>query len=255
MRRAVSDLKDLSIAGTDGDIGSLQDVEFDDASWTVRYLAIDTGTWLPGRRVLVSPMSVQAVDVSGGRLVVNLTKAQIEACPSVDADKPVDRQYEVEYSKYYGCLYCWTGPYRWGATDYAGETLIGVAAPLPVIEPPPPMPIEEPGDAHLRSASDVTGYYIEATDGDIGHVQDFLVDDRAWAIRYLIVDTRNWLPGKQMIISPEWVSRVSWSDSRVYVDLTRASVKAAPEYESARPLEREHESRLYGHYKRPQYWR
>lgn len=259
MQRTVSDLKGLSIAATDGDIGSVQDVEFDDASWTARYLVVDTGTWLPGRRVLISPISARGVDAPGGRLSVSLTKAQVEACPSVDADKPVDRQYEVEYSRYYGYPYYWTGPFRWGATRYADEAFItGGLAPLPVVEvpppPPEPPPLEGPGDPHLRSAREVMGYHIEATDGDIGHVEDFVVDDREWAIRYMIVGTRNWWPGKKVLISPEWISRVSWSDSRVYVDLTREGVKAAPAYDPERPLEREYESRLYGHYGRRNYW-
>jgi hypothetical protein len=112
----------------------------------------------------------------------------------------------------------------------------------------------ELGDSRLRSARDVMGYYIEATDGDIGHVDDFLIDDSEWAIRYMIVDTRNWWPGKKVLISPEWISQVSWPDSRVYVDLTREGVKTAPEYDPSRPVEREYETRLYRHHDRPSYW-
>ena len=106
------------------------------------------------------------------------------------------------------------------------------------------------GDPSLRSARDVTGYYIAARDGDIGHVDDFLVDDRAWAIRYLIVDTRNWWPGKKVALSPEWIKTVSWTDSRVHVDLQREEIKAAPEYDASRPFEREDETRLFEHYDR-----
>jgi hypothetical protein len=110
------------------------------------------------------------------------------------------------------------------------------------------------GDPSLRSARDVTGYYIAARDGDIGHVDEFLVDDRAWAIRYLVVDTRNWWPGKKVVLSPEWIKTVSWADSRVYVDLRKNEIKAAPEYDAGRPFDREYENRLFEHHARRKYW-
>ena len=112
----------------------------------------------------------------------------------------------------------------------------------------------ESADPSLHSARDVIGYYIQAADDDVGHVEDFLVDDRTWAIRYMVVDTRNWLPGRKVVISPGWIKTVSWNDSRVYVDLSRAQVEAAPEYDPNVPMERAHEVRLYEHYRRPKYW-
>jgi sporulation protein YlmC with PRC-barrel domain len=246
MLRAASNLKGMSIAATDGDIGSVQDLYFDDMSWTIRYLVVDTGTWLPGRKVLISPMSVAAGDRSHA-VPVRLTKSQVESSPSVDADKPVNRQYEEEYSQYYGYPYYWSGPYRWGAVPYPGEsTWTAEAMPAALIA--------GGGDPALRSVRDVTGYYIEASDGDIGHVEDFLVDDREWAIRYMVVDTRNWWPGKKVVVSPGWISRVSWVDSKVYVDLSRDGVQTAPEYDSDRIVEREYETRLFKHYGRRNYW-
>jgi sporulation protein YlmC with PRC-barrel domain len=247
MLRRVNDLKDLSIAASDGDIGGLEDIYFDDVSWTVRYLVVDTGTWLPGRKVLISPMSVRAANWGRESLPVSLTKAQVEQSPSIETDLPVNRQYEVEYSRYYGYPYYWTGPYRWGNTRYPEEVLASGGQP---VEPIP----GAVGDPRLRSARDVMGYYIEASDGDIGHVEDFLIDDREWAIRFMIVDTRNWLPGKKVLVSPDWISRVSWRDSRVYVDLTKQGVESAPEYDPTGPLARDYESRLFGHYGRRSYW-
>jgi sporulation protein YlmC with PRC-barrel domain len=247
MARTVSDLKGLTIAATDGDIGSVQDLYFDDISWTVRYLVVDTGGWLPGRQVLISPMGTTGPGAQD-RIPVRLTRAQVEQSPSVEADEPVNRQYELRYSRYYGYPDYWAGPYRWGATPYADE----------VIPTPPDLTVEsvppESGDPHLRSARDVMGYYLEATDGDLGHVDDFIVDDREWAIRYMVVDTRNWWPGKKVLVSPEWIREVSWPDSRVYVDLSREGIKSAPEFDPARPLEREYEGRLYDHHRRRRYW-
>jgi hypothetical protein len=248
MLKAISDLKGAALAATDGEIGSVADVYIDAASWTVRYLVVDTGTWLPGRKVLISPLAVRGAVWGADRIPVNLTKAQVEASPSVDTEQPVSRQYELEYARYYGYPSYWGGPYRWGTAQYPADV-----APLtgPPYEPEAP---REPGDPHLHSARDLMGSYIEATDGDIGHVEDFLVDDREWAVRYMVVDTRNWLPGKKVLVSPEWIRDVSWADSRVYVDLTRQGVESAPEYDPDRPLERADESRLYRHYQRRQYW-
>jgi len=177
--RTAGELKGATIEAMDGDIGSVQDVYFDDRTWTVRYVVVDTGAWLPGRQVLISPFAFQAVP-GASRLRTSLTKKQIENSPSPDSDRPVNRQREVEFSRYYGYPYYWVGPYRWGGLAYPG---------LP-LEAPQPSPVDEEmlardlegGDPNLRSARDVMGYYINATDGDIGHVEDFLVDDETWAI-------------------------------------------------------------------------
>jgi uncharacterized protein YrrD len=246
MLRTASHLKGTTIAATDGGIGSVQDLYFDDDSWTVRYLMVDTGTWLPGRQVLISPRSVLAV-TDETKIPVSLTKSQVENSPSTDMDKPVDRQYEEEYARYYGYPYYWTGPYRWGALAYPGEGTLAIADAESAIPP-------RSGDPSLRSTRNVTGYYIEATDGDIGHVDDFIVDTTAWMIRYMIVDTRNWWPGKKVPVSPEWINRVSWADSRVYVDMSKEAIKSAPEYDPDRPLAREYETRLFGHHNRRVYW-
>jgi hypothetical protein len=248
MLTAASALKGCSIGATDGAIGEVEDFYFDDQRWTVRYLVVDTSGWLAGRRVLVSPRAVRGVDLPNKTISVNLTRAQVENSPSVDTQQPVDRRYEIEYSRYYRYPYYWTGPYAWGAEAY----------PLPV--PPvstPPSPGDSPelgGDPHLRSTEAITGYYIEATDGDIGHVNDVLIEDRSWMIRYVEVDTRNWWPGKKVLVSPDWITRIDWLDSKVYVGLTREAIKNGPEYKSSIPLDREYESRLYDAYRRPRYW-
>jgi PRC-barrel domain len=251
MLRAISTLKSLTVSAIDGDIGSVYDVYFDALRWTVRYVVVDTGTWLSGRRVLISPMS--AAEVVGDRLNVGISKAKVEQSPSWDTDKPVSRQHEIAYSQYYDYPYYWTGPARWGL---GWDPLTGVAAV------PRPDPVQEEiqareretADPSLHGARDVLGYYVQAADDDVGHVEDFLVDDRTWAIRYMVVDTRNWLPGRKVVISPSWIKTVSWGDSRVYVDLSRAQVEAAPAYDPTVPMERAHEERLYTHYGRPTYW-
>lgn len=257
MLRRASSLNGFTIGATDGDIGSVVDLYFDDQSWTVRHLVADTGRWLTGRQVLISPMSFRGIDWQNSRIEVNLTKGQIENSPSIETDKPISRQREMEYYGYYSMQYYWTGPYRWGAwaTPY---TYAAPVAPPPERGTSPEREVfarqRQEGDPHLRSCGAVTGYYIQTTDGDIGHVEDFLVDDGDWAIRYVVVDTRNWLPGKHVLVSPDWMDRISWADSTVYVNTTRERVQNSPEYDPARPPDRAYEARLYDYYGRPRYW-
>jgi hypothetical protein len=113
---------------------------------------------------------------------------------------------------------------------------------------------KESADSHLRSTDEVTGYHIEAADGEIGHVKDFIVDDETWAIRYLEIDTRNWLPGKKVLLSPQWINNVSWPQSKVYVDLTRETIQNSPEWDDTIPVTREYEYRLHEYYARSPYW-
>jgi len=248
MQKSVKDLKGYAIGATDGDIGQLDDFYFDDAAWTIRYLVADTGNWLLGRKVLISPIALGKADLSAERLNVTLTKKQVEDSPSIDTDKPVSRQHEAYYHDYYGYPYYWSGPYLWGPMYF------------PQLPDADQMTIEErraereeAGDLHLRSATYVTGYHIEAADGEIGHVEDFIVDDETWEIRYMVVDTRNWLPGKKVLIAPRWIERVSWDDSKVYVNLSREAIESGPEYHPD-ALNREYEEKLHNHYDRPKYW-
>jgi hypothetical protein len=248
MQNSIKDLKGSAIVATDGDMGTLDDFYFDDKSWTIRYLVADTGNWLLGRKVLLSPIAVGKADFSGGRIHVTLTKKQVENSPSIDTDKPVSRQHEAYYHDYYGYPYYWTGPYLWGPMS---------CPQIPVLDEKGieerRLEREEAGDLHLRSAANVTGYHIEARDGEIGHVEDFIIDDETWEIRYMVVDTRNWLPGKKVLIAPRWIDRVSWEDSKVYVSLTREAIKNVPEYHPD-ALNREYEEKLHDHYDRPKYW-
>jgi hypothetical protein len=251
MLRSVNDLTGLTIGATDGDIGSVKNFYFDDQHWTIRYLVVDTGGWLSGRRVLISPFAIRGLDAAHDRLLVNLTKTQVERSPDIDTHRPMSREAEIAFSRYYGYPYYWPGPFAWGADPY------------PIFVPPPSevraevqdhLERQEVEDQHLRSTAEVGHYDIHAVDGDIGHVHDFLIDDRSWTIRYPVVDTRNWWPGKKVLISPAWIQEVSWARSSVFVGLTRDTIRNAPEYNPDRPIDREYEDQLYGYYGRPRYW-
>jgi sporulation protein YlmC with PRC-barrel domain len=252
MLHNMTDLKGMTIRARDGEIGEVDDFYFDDDNWTIRYLVVDTGSWLTGRKVLISPIALRNADPANRRIEADLTKKQIENSPGVETDKPVSRQYETSYFDYYGYPYYWSGPYLWGPAAYPGPLAMpeGTQTELEEIR----RREQESSDPHLHSANEVIGYYIEAADGDIGHVEEFILDDENWAIRYMVVDTRNWWPGKKVLVAPKWIERASWQDSRVYVNLARNDIQEAPAYDLSEPPSREYEATLHRHYKRSPYW-
>jgi uncharacterized protein YrrD len=228
------------ILAQDGEVGKVKDFLFDDVSWTLRYIVVDTGTWLPGRKVLLSPESVQESKWDTEQFVVNLTTTQIEDSPSINEEQPVSLQHQIELHDYYTWPYYWAG----GLTPVYPAVIPTVGAPQPANQ----RPKEEHRDPHLRSTREVIGYHIQATDGEIGHVDDFLIDDAEWRIHYLVVDTRNWLPGRKVLISPTWMTDVDWAARKVTVFLTRESVKNSPEYAPSEPVSADYEDDLYEHY-------
>ena len=202
----------------DGEIGKVNEFYFDDRHWTIRYLVADTGSWLPTRKVLISPYALNSVITSEKHLSVNLTKKQIESSPSLDSHNPVSRQFEDDYFDYYGWPAYWTGSSVWGDSPYMerdrnkwGQFTKGAKA----------------WDRHLRSSHEVTGYHLQALDGEIGHIEDFVIDDETWTIRYLIVGTKNWWPGKKVLVAPHWIERVSWSESKVFIMFWLGQTRAA----------------------------
>ncbi len=246
MLNKVKTLKGYKLDSLDGEIGSVKEFYFDDRHWTIRYLVADTGSWLTGRQVLISPYALISVIKGERHIGVNLTKKQIEDSPSLNSDKPVSRNFEEAYNGYYGWPVYWHGQHTWGSSPY----LLG-----PDCEKwEKSIQGEKAWKFHLRSTLDVGGHDIQATDGEIGHVDDFIIDDQTWTIRYLVIGTRNWWPGKKVLVSPRWIERVSWSESKVFVNLTRETIKQSPVYTEESLLTREYEIGLHRHYNRPGYW-
>jgi hypothetical protein len=238
------------IVASDGEIGLIKDVYFDDPRWTARHLVLDTGDWLNGRRVLIPAIAVHCIERE--RDVVNvvhvrLDKQQVKASPPIDTDKPVSRQRESGLLNCYGYPYYWSGPLLWGATAYTADPL-GL---MPPVSHAPGGHGEAPTDPHLRSAKEVTGYHLQMTHDPMGHIEGFLLDTANWAIRYLVVDTRNWLPGKHLVIPPQWIKSVDWIERVVNVGVTRDIVEAAPEYHSDLGFSPAYAAELYRHYRRP----
>jgi hypothetical protein len=244
-------LKGLAIKALDGELGTVDDVYFDDETWAVRYLTVETGGWLGGREVLISPYAILGTDWAAQQVEVALTKKQVEDSPLVNTHLPVSRQHEVAYLGYYGYPSYWGGPYLWGPAFSPAGQAASARTSSELLEE---RIRKESTDSHLRSMAAVTGYEIEATDGELGHVDGFVVDDELWAIRYIEVATRNWWPGKKVLVSPAWIGLVSWASSKVYVGLTREAIQNGPEYDESTPVTRAYEHKLYYHYGKAPYW-
>ena len=244
-------LTGYTLHSLDGEIGKVKEFYFDDQHWTVRYLVADTGSWLFDRLVLLSPYALAGVDPATEQITVNLSKKQIEDSPSWESDRPVSRQCEMDYNTYYGWPTYWNGPFMWGdypsivrAPYLARNSKVGYEASQE----------ENLGDPHLRSSQSVLDHHVQASDSEIGHVEDFIIDDETWAIRYLVIDTRNLWPGKRVLIAPQWIERVSWVEAKVYVNLSHELIARAPEFTEESLHSRDYESELYRYYDRKGYW-
>lgn len=241
MLRSTEQLYGYKIQATDAEVGEVDDFFFDDAFWMVRYLVVETGEWLSERRVLISPRSLGKPNWLAGILPVNLTKEQIEKSPPTDWNEPVSEQHEYELHTHYGWDY-----YRLSLESpvEAEEMDVNAAEPLPA----------DRGGPHLRSSKMVTGYNVRALQGKVGHVANILLDDETWVLRYLVIDTHDWLPSKHVLVSTAWVDVVDWTHATVDLDVTKEMVEASPEYDPTAPVTREIEENLYDYYARPKYW-
>jgi hypothetical protein len=246
--RRTKDLSQYTIAAIDTDIGTVHDFYFDDLHWTIRYIVVSTGIILSGRKVLISPLALAHPAWSPMHIHVKLDCELVKASPSVDLHKPVSRQHETACHQHYGWPYYWQGTGVWGSSP-SPRALAASSSKTSARQKSEPAQ-----DSHLRSTREVIGYHIKATDGEIGHLEDFLFDDETWQIRYAIVDTKNWWPGKKVLLRPEWFERVSWTDREVFSKLSRQAIQQSPEWNPDVPLSREYELRLHKHYGYAPYW-
>lgn len=244
MLQSMMALQGYTVRAEDGDVGSMVNFYFDDRSWTIRYFVVETGNWMVGRRVLISPLAFDVPKWEKRAITVKLPRTRIKSSPRVDADKPVSRRMEEALHEHYGWLPYWLKSRGKAAVD--------------VFEQATENPDDGPEiDLNLRSAQEVVGYDVQATDGKIGHVNDLIVDDETWEIRYVVVDVRDWLdwlPGKRVLISPNWISVVTWPERNVYVDLSQETIKDSPEFDPTAPVNQAYEVRLYDYYGRPKHW-
>lgn len=281
MLRSIEELEKYGVQANDGPMGHVRDFFFDDASWVVRYVVVDTGGWLWDRKVLISPISIGQVDPAQKRLQVLLDREKIEKSPDFDSHKPVSRQHEKRYFEYYGYPCYWGGSGLWGDGSFPSLMLsdiddradsgnavgqqrqrLDVGRPLEhgrvsahtkrnvTMGESSAAASEEtdsatPDDPHLRSCKSLRNYEIQANDGLIGHVEGFLVDEEAWAIRHIIVKTSHWWLGHRVLIRPDWISSVDWLENTVRVAVSRVAIKEAPPWKSSEAFDHKQREGLH----------
>lgn len=243
MRRAAKELLGYRLQGIDGELGDVEDLYFDDSKWRIRYFVVNTGSWLSGRRVLLSPLALTGVPRDDRRINVALTTDQVRNSPDIDLHRPVSRQEEIDLHTHYGWMY-----YGFG----------GLPMEIPRVAVPDdraraPEPPKDPADRHLRSVKEVTGYRVSATDGNLGHVEDFVVDHATWDVAYLVVDTAPLWMGKKVLIFPGLVEDVDWGGRAVALGLTQDQIEQAPEWDGSYPVEPRYGDKLQAHYNRLSY--
>jgi hypothetical protein len=224
MVRALSQWMDYVLAARDGEMGKCKDFLVDDLLWIVRYLVVDTGKWLPGRKVLVSPHQLGDADSETRRLLVRLTREEIESSPALEEAKSVSREYEIEWHRHYGLSGYWL----------EGEKKVTTV--------------------QLLSVGQVSGYHIQARDGEIGHVADFLAVTDTWKVHYAIIDTRNWLQGRQVCVLTDCIQRVDTAQEKMRIDLTKEAIRNSPPYQPYLPMTQEYQVVLHDYYGWPKYW-
>jgi uncharacterized protein YrrD len=249
MKRSVKSLIGYTMSATDGEIGKVKDFYFDDETWTIRYLILETGDWLSGRKVLISSQALLPTNWENGTFPINLTKKQIENSPDINTDMPVSRQQETQLHEYYP----WTN-YWVSGMGIAGMGTTGMIMPMresvgeELSEKSHKADKKPLGDHHLRSAKTLIDYKVKAKDGDIGVVEDFIIDDITWGMIFLVVDTGDWFPGKKVLLMPKWIKEINWDVSRIDVNLTEDKVKNSPEYYPHQLINEVYEKSFYDYY-------
>ncbi len=223
MERSLNGLIGYSIMAKDGELGKVAEFYFDDKNWLVRYLVVETGNWFFNKKVLLPHKVLGSVDWEKETFHVDLTTKQVADSPDVETKLTVSRQHEMELFSYYALPYYWSD--------------LAITAPIINLQPDPvldeegkviPPPKKNP---HLCSSEIVDGFHIQTSEGAIGHLADFLLDDDTWTINFLVVNKHNWLPEEKMLLSPKWVDHIDWDESNIYVDLSKETIKNSPEFD------------------------
>ena len=233
MLHSVNDLLGYEIAATDGNIGHVRGFYFDPESWKIHYLVVDTREWLPGRKVLISLVALGELDVKHKSLPISLSKDQIRDSPPIDEDAPITSLHDL--NAYYGWQFSLGGDMPSSGVELTEAAFVAG------------------GDIELRSTHEVIGFYVKAQDGDIGQVEDFIIDNEDWIVRYMVIDIRDLWPSKKVLIPPDWTDEVDWHDKKVYVAASLDAIRNSPEYDLSSLAEREYEQKLHEYFSKPFY--
>jgi sporulation protein YlmC with PRC-barrel domain len=254
MKRSINSLIGYTISAKDGELGKVNDFFFDDFTWSIRYLVVETGNWLSERKVLIPHAALGGTDWKPQIFHVNLTMEQARKSPDIDTEETVSRQKEVELYDYYGLPMYWENEFYTTPIGMMPFVPIGLIPVAPnndnkILEADKKPSKQSHGDPHLRSTKNVKGYHISADDGEIGHAEDYIVDDEKWKLCYLVVNTHNWIPGKKVLILLRWIKLINWDESKVIVNLSRELIKKCPEFDASKPISNEYETEFFKHYK------
>ncbi len=233
MNFLLEDLIGYKIEAEDGHIGTVHDVLFDDEAWVVRYVVVDTGGWLLGRKVLVSPEAAHEPDEGHKTLQVKLTKQQVKDSPEVPIDPPLSREEEAQYRDHYRWPDYWDNVEafdRNAMVNIAPEAMsLGTVAPAPPVAPPIPEVVADP---MLRSARVIRGYKIHCgADEDVGEVTDFVIDGQAWTVPFLVVKLKDKDAADHVLIPASSIRRTGWKDKAIELDYESATVNSAPHFD------------------------
>jgi hypothetical protein len=257
MLRKLTDLKGFAVVGKSEDLGTVSDFYFDQQHFILRYLVIDTGSWLQKEKTLLSTAAFTKIDFANSEIQVDLTKPDLEAGPSLEKNKPVSKQMEEKMAQHFDWPLYWTMPDN-GPAIQAGTVLRRKLFDFNDFDQSSMSTSNSQAiESNLRSFAEVHKYHIQALDKEFGHLTDLFVDEENWLIRYLLIDTRNILPGKDVLIAPEWIQNISWNQKKIFISKTKAEIKSAPPYQeqTAKDLvERSYEKELYEHYNEEKYW-
>jgi hypothetical protein len=233
----VSSLNGDVVAASDGRIGAIVGFLFEDTNWHIRWAVVKTGAWLLGRKALIPVAVLRHPGAEGHEFPVALTMQQVRESPGLDTDRPVSRQMETCIFDHYGWRPCWGDGLVFGAYGF-GDVIPASPFPEPTAEEREMLDAQRSrDDPHLRSTTAVTGYHVNASDGQIGHIDDFLIEDTDWTIRSLVVETKTRWAGHKVLISTELVKDFDWHDRRVDIDAERRLIEASPEYDPSVPLD------------------
>ncbi|PKL90727.1 MAG: photosystem reaction center subunit H [Candidatus Goldiibacteriota bacterium HGW-Goldbacteria-1] len=249
MLRSLKSLKGYSALTPEDEMGSVEDFFFDNKLWIIRYLVVKLDKQIPGKSVLVTPKAlIKAPDWETKSFVFDISSDMLAKCPDIDLKKPVNRQEEDKLLKHFS----W--PVYWQQQSIYGSPVITGINPGKITQEPEEEPEEKNVDPHLFSVQGLIKYKIQAKDGEVGNVEDIIIDDETWQAHYLVIDTNSWLPGGKVLVDPSWVDEFEWKRESVRVSVTKETLKQSPVYDPSSPVNRGYETRLYDYHGRPKYW-
>ncbi|MFP4281454.1 MAG: hypothetical protein ACLFR7_10735 [Opitutales bacterium] len=238
-------LRKRSLHAQDGEIGRCTDFLFDEESWIVRYFVVDTRKWLPGRKVVVATSSVGNGSLldEDGLIRTRLRREQIKDSPPIAEHAPVSMEVEAELSAYYGWPVYWDAGNPWGnavtAPPFGPERNLDEGAQENGGAPDTSQQPKDTGQSRLRSAHRLQGYHLEARDGPLGHIEDFVFAPDSWLVELAVLNTRNWLPGRDLAFAPGWITEIDAIANRATVDRDRAVLERCPRIDLDEPLSAE----------------